>query len=254
MDEDKRDVDKALTIHEAGRFLDVSPETVRAAIRNGKLRAQMADGIKKVEVADLRQYLDRARPDGIKRVGRPRKSTADENDDVERVGRYIQEVFGRVPTDRGEVLSLLSFRYIIAVMLSRRRRELQMSQLDLAVLFGVGRETISQMESGRTEVKSGDLARLAIILQAKISDLFGLVEDLEERQGIIQESEKLRKRGEFHLFVEEFELAKAASVLQALTANSLSTEEVELLKAFRSCPDDSRETMIHVAQKMARKG
>ena len=54
-----------------------------------------------------------------------------------------------------------------------RRRELGMSQEELAEKSGVSRATISRLESGELlMVKTGTLIKLAEALECKVSDIF----------------------------------------------------------------------------------
>jgi len=60
--------------------------------------------------------------------------------------------------------------------ISIRRRELKLGQKELGEMFGVSREMISQIETGRANINAGDLPRLAKIMMVPISYFYGGIE------------------------------------------------------------------------------
>ena len=62
-----------LTVSEVSDFLGVGLVAVRSAIRDRRLPSQRIFGRIVVTRVDAQAYKNRTQPDGVKRVGRPRK-------------------------------------------------------------------------------------------------------------------------------------------------------------------------------------
>ena len=90
--------------------------------------------------------------------------------------RELPRKFRRVDGAKLQTKDTGSFAPHIGDRISIRRRELNLSQKELAQLYGVSRELISQFETGRSEINAGDLPRLAKILLAPISYFYGGIE------------------------------------------------------------------------------
>lgn len=61
------------TVQEAARELNVSDSAVRIALLEGRLPFAVMFGRKLIARPDLAAYKQRTQPDGVRRVGRPRK-------------------------------------------------------------------------------------------------------------------------------------------------------------------------------------
>lgn len=62
-----------LTVQQAAAELGVTDGAVRLALSQGRLSSVEKFGRKLIERADLDAYRQRTQPDGVKKVGRPRK-------------------------------------------------------------------------------------------------------------------------------------------------------------------------------------
>lgn len=62
-----------LTVQQAAANLGVTDGAVRLALSQGRLSSVEKFGRKLIERADLDAYKRRTQPDGVKKVGRPRK-------------------------------------------------------------------------------------------------------------------------------------------------------------------------------------
>ena len=61
------------TVPDAARALDVHPETVRTAVKQGRLAGYRVFNKLLIKKLDVEAYRAAARPDGVKTAGRPRK-------------------------------------------------------------------------------------------------------------------------------------------------------------------------------------
>ena len=62
-----------LTVQDVSNFLGIGMVAVRTSIRDGRLPSQRIFGRIVVKREDAQAYKDRTQPDGVKRVGRPKK-------------------------------------------------------------------------------------------------------------------------------------------------------------------------------------
>lgn len=188
----------------------------------------------------------------VRQLGRPRR-IGSAGVTVEQVQKRIKAEFG-LHSDSAEVLAGLSFRFVLGLMISYRRRALGLSQLDLATLYGSSRELISQIESGRTEVNSGDLPRLAEILDVPITSLFGLAEGEVERANELRRSEA---KGTVMLHPTPVSLTKEGGVMLLLekmakrVSHDLAPDEQLVLDTIRSCDAETRASLTRMVSVMA---
>lgn len=72
--------EKLLTVSEAASLLGVTQAAIRNAIHGNRLVNTSLYGKRLVSPADLDAYKARTQPEGVKRVGRPRKVTDAESE------------------------------------------------------------------------------------------------------------------------------------------------------------------------------
>ena len=62
-----------LTVQEVAAELGLAETTIRTSVAKGNLPFTMKFGRKLIDRADMDAYRQRTQPDGVKKVGRPRK-------------------------------------------------------------------------------------------------------------------------------------------------------------------------------------
>ncbi len=67
------DTDNLLTVQDASTRYNLAETTLRCAMLDGRLPFVHQLGRKLIPIAEMEGYIQRTRPDGVKRVGRPRK-------------------------------------------------------------------------------------------------------------------------------------------------------------------------------------
>ena len=211
------------TVQEAADRLNVHPETVRTAVKHGRLAGFRAFNKLLIRKADVEAYRVAARPDGIKKVGRPRmaglgggkdvssgsytlgseaslKPTSfdlEEETDNESRAFWVQstnpETGNRIygagrPIHAAPLVSegqkLFNLMPIIGRRIAERRRSLSLSQRELAERVGISREMLSHYEVGRVHINASDLFHVADALGIPI-DVFRGTGGLE-REGTDQ--------------------------------------------------------------------
>ena len=149
--------------------------------------------------------------------------------------------------------------------ISIRRRELKLGQKELGEMFGVSREMISQIETGRANINAGDLPRLAKIMMVPISYFYGGIEypsSLLEEEIPIRVSRQTRDpirasgRHLMKLRMEEARQQKAmaehalpgtyGNVLNtgALNPDQLNPDEEELVSFYRGISSDAAKRVV----------
>ncbi len=78
----------------------------------------------------------------------------------------------KLPQSQHPAVRAINFRAEIGKQIYYRRRQVKLTQREVAERFGVSREMIAAVEQGRTDVNAGDLPRLAAILHVPIDYFF----------------------------------------------------------------------------------
>ena len=97
------------------------------------------------------------------------------------------------------------------------RRDLGMTQDDLARAVGVSRSAVAQWETGRAGQVTGNLTRVAACLGVGV---------------------------EYLMFGED----------KRAPAEAQSGDELALLRLYRECSDDDRQLLLHMARRFAKAG
>ena len=141
--------------------------------------------------------------------------------------------------------------------ISIRRRELKLGQKELGEMFGVSREMISQIETGRANINAGDLPRLAKIMMVPISYFYGGIEYplslFGERIPIrVSKREPMRVAAHHQKRRMEEEMrqkAMAENALpsasgKALNPDALNPDEEELVSFYRGISSDAAKRVV----------
>ena len=153
-----------------------------------------------------------------------------------------------------------NFAQHIGDRISIRRRELKLGQKELGEMFGVSREMISQIETGRANINAGDLPRLAKIMMVPISYFYGGIEypsswlegeipirvtrhSSDSIRVAAQDQKKLQRGKEMR------QKAMAENALhgangKALNTGALNPDEEELVSFYRGISSDAAKRVV----------
>lgn len=120
-------------------------------------------------------------------------------------------------------------------IIQKYRSKVGITQSDLAKKLGVSANCVSAWEVGRNEPNMGMVAKMAKIFGCTVSDLMGL-EPFPESKSV-----EMAK-----------EIAKEYEKETDPETTLYSTEEILLVKAYRSLPEaQQREALLHLMKLMA---
>ena len=148
--------------------------------------------------------------------------------------------------------------------ISIRRRELKLGQKELGEMFGVSREMISQIETGRANINAGDLPRLAKIMMVPISYFYGGIEypsSLLEEEIPIRVSRQTRapiRDSRYNQMKLRMEARQQETVAEnpprgaygkalntgALNPDQLNPDEEELVSFYRGISSDAAKRVV----------
>ena len=145
----------------------------------------------------------------------------------------------------------------VGLVIRKRRRELVMSQAQLAESMGTSQEIISNYEVGVTPVRADDLPRFAKVLGLTLNDFYSAhgsemaersVNNLEERARAPQYLQD--QAGQFVLqsqYEQQYGVPLEGQYCVPCELGDLSEAEVELLAMFREFDEGARSVMLNIS-------